>query len=232
MRSFRVIFRQTLRAEFADRERLLSPLLFAMVILVVVAFTFGEPAPESRPAAFIAQVFLSLVLATQTALARAFDPEQQDGAFDLLRTAPVAPGSIYLAKLLVVVMQGATILVPSIAVSALFCGISPPPDRLPAFAGLCFLCLLTVAGLGSLGVTLAAMTLKAHARTVLFPLLYFPLATPLLLAGTQGGIALIAPETIIAGASTVTGWVTIAVSANAIFLTLGILLFGELVKSD
>jgi len=229
VRAFRVIFRQTLKAEFADRERVLSPLLFAMVILVVIAFTFGEPAPESRPAAFIAQVFLSLILATQTALARAFDPEQQDRAFDLLRAAPISPGSIYVAKLLVVVMQGATILVPSIAVSALFCGVSLAPDRLAAFAGLC---LLTVAGLGSLGVTLAAMTLKAHARTVLFPLLYFPLATPLLLAGTQGGIALIAPETVVTAASTVSGWVTIALSANAIFLTLGILLFGELVKSD
>lgn len=229
MRAFRTILRQTLRAEFADRERLVSPLLFAMVILVVVAFTFGEPAPESRPAAFIAQVFLSLVLATQTALARAFDPEQQDRAFDLLRASPVSPTSIFLAKLAVVVMQGATILVPSVAVSALFCGVALPPDRLAAFAGLS---LLTVAGLGSLGVTLAAMTLKAHARTVLFPLLYFPLATPLLLAGTQGGIAIIAPETIYSAGATVNGWVTIAASTNLIFLSLGILLFGELVKSD
>jgi heme exporter protein B len=229
MKAFKTIFRQTLRAEFADRERLVSPLLFAMVILVVVAFTFGEPAPESRPAAFIAQVFLSLVLATQTALARAFDPEQQDRAFDLLRASPVSPTSIFLAKLAVVVMQGATILVPSVAVSALFCGVALPPDRLAAFAGLC---LLSVAGLGSLGVTLAAMTLKAHARTVLFPLLYFPLATPLLLAGTQGGIAIIAPETIASAGATVNGWVTIAASTNLIFLTLGILLFGELVKSD
>lgn len=229
MKAFQTIFRQTLHAEFADRERLVSPLLFAMVILVVVAFTFGEPAPESRPAAFIAQVFLSLVLATQTALARAFDPEQQDRAFDLLRASPVSPTSIFLAKLAVVVMQGATILVPSVAVSALFCGVALPADRLMAFAGLS---LLTVAGLGSLGVTLAAMTLKAHARTVLFPLLYFPLATPLLLAGTQGGIAIIAPETIYSAGATVNGWVTIAASTNLIFLSLGILLFGELVKSD
>jgi heme exporter protein B len=229
MKDFNTIFRQTLRAEFADRERLVSPLLFAMVILVVVAFTFGEPAPESRPAAFIAQVFLSLVLATQTALARAFDPEQQDRAFDLLRASPVSPTSIFLAKLAVVVMQGATILVPSVAVSALFCGVALPADRLMAFAGLS---LLTVAGLGSLGVTLAAMTLKAHARAVLFPLLYFPLATPLLLAGTQGGIAIIAPETIYSAGATVNGWVTIAASTNLIFLSLGILLFGELVKSD
>ncbi|NBQ53971.1 MAG: hypothetical protein EBU49_10375, partial [Proteobacteria bacterium] len=68
MTQFRILFRQTLKAEFADRERVVSPILFAMVILVVVAFTFGEPAPELRPAAFVAQVFLSLLLATQTAL--------------------------------------------------------------------------------------------------------------------------------------------------------------------
>jgi heme exporter protein B len=226
---FRILFHQTLKAEFADRERVISPILFAMVILVVVAFTFGEPAPELRPAAFVAQVFLSLLLATQTALARAFDPEHQDRAFDLLRAAPVSPGAIFLAKLAVVLMQGATILVPSIAISALFCGVSLPPDRLFAFTGLC---LLTVAGLGSLGVTLAAMTLKAHARTVLFPLLFFPLSTPLLLAGTQGGAAIVAPETMVAAATMISGWVTVSMSANVIFLTLGILLFGELVKSD
>ncbi len=226
---FRIIFRQTLRAEFADRERVISPLLFSMVILVVIAFTFGEPAPELRPSAFIAQVFLSLILATQTALSRAFEPEHQDRAFDLLRAAPLSPSALFLAKLAVVLMQGASILVPSIAVSALFCGVALPPERLLAFGGLS---LLTVAGLGSLGVTLAAMTLKAHARTVLFPLLYFPLATPLLLAATQGGIAIIAPESMVAADTMISGWITVSISANLIFLTLGILLFGELVKSD
>ncbi|MEY4632076.1 MAG: heme exporter protein CcmB [Pseudomonadota bacterium] len=229
MNNFLLIFRQTLRAEFADRERLLSPLLFALVILVMLAFTFGEPPAENRPAAFVAQVFLSLVLATQTALARAFDPEQQDRAFDLLRASPVDPAAIFMAKLLVVLLQGVSILVPATVVSALFCGLEVPGAALVKFSGLS---LLTITGLGSLGVTLAAMTLKAHARTVLFPLLYFPLATPLLLAGTQGGIAIISPESVPVAGAMAGSWVVVSLAANTIFLTLGILLFGELVKSD
>jgi heme exporter protein B len=229
IRQFLLIFRQTLRAEFADRERLISPLLFSLVILVMLAFTFGEPAPESRPAAFVAQVFLSLLFATQTALARAFDPENQDRAFDLLRTSPVDPAAIFIAKLLVVLLQSMSILVPAIAVSALFCSLDTPYTTLISFAGLS---VLTVTGLGSLGVTLAAMTLKATARTVLFPLLYFPLATPLLLSGTQGGLAMINPLAMPGAAATVDGWITVSIAANAIFFTLGILLFGELLKSD
>ena len=58
------------------------------------------------------------------------------------------------------------------------------------------------------------MTLKAQARTVLFPLLYFPLAM------------------IYSAGVTVRVWVTDAASTNMIFLGLVILLFGELVKRD
>lgn len=229
MRAFRIIFQQTVRAEFADRERLISPLLFAMVVLVVIAFTFGEPASENRSAMFIAQVFLSLMLATQAALSRTFEPEIQDKALDLLRTSPVPPTAIFLAKLAVVIMQGSSILIPAITLSALFCSIAPPAAELAQFAALC---LLTVAGLASLGLTLAAMTHRAHARTVLFPLLYFPLATPLLLAGSQGGLAIVAPGAVVEAASSVSGWITISAATNVIFLTLGVLLFGEMLKSD
>ena len=65
-----------------------------------------------------------------------------------------------------------------------------------------------------LGVTLAAMTLKAHARTVLVPSRYFPVAM------------------IYSSGASVRVWVTIAASTNMIFLGLVILLFGELVKRN
>lgn len=229
MSRLKILFRQTMRAEFADRERFISPLLFAMVVLVVIAFTFGEPAHDAKPATFIAQIFLSLILATQTALSRAFDPEIQDKAFDMLRASQTPATAIFLAKLAVVLLQSSVILIPAITLSALFCGIAPEIPQLIALTGLC---LLTVAGLASLGLTLAAMTQKAHARSVLFALLYFPLATPLLLAGAQGGLAVIAPSAVIEADSSVIGWLTISMSTNVIFLTLGILLFGEMLKSD
>jgi hypothetical protein len=58
------------------------------------------------------------------------------------------------------------------------------------------------------------MTLKAQARTALFPLPYFPLAM------------------IYSSGATVRVWVTDAASIDLILLGLVILLFGELVKRD
>jgi heme exporter protein B len=85
--------------------------------------------------------------------------------------------------------------------------------------------LLALAGLASLGVLLSAMTLKANSRQILYPLLYFPLTTPVLLAAIQSSILILQKG---AFPDTARPWVGLLLGFDAIYLTLGILLYPEL----
>ena len=73
------------------------------------------------------------------------------------------------------------------------------------------------------------MTLKANARQILYPLLYFPLTAPVLLGAVQssrlcldGGRA----------AADIKAWLGLLLGFDCIYVTLGILLFTELVDES
>ena len=88
---------------------------------------------------------------------------------------------------------------------------------------------MALAGLAALGVLLSAMTLKANARQILYPLLYFPLATPVLLAAVQSSQLYLSSGQITAD---VRAWLGLLLGFDVIYITLGALLFTELVDES
>lgn len=222
----RCLLAQGFKAELANKERLLTPLLFAATILILFNFVFTDATPALQAKFFVAETFLTLLFALQTSYARTFAPDEQDRVFELLQTYPLSHAAWFLAKYLQTLASSALILIPTLGMTGLFHSSSLGFSLLwsgPLWAA----ALLSLAGLAALGILLAAMTLKAAGREVLFPLLYFPLAVPVLLASSQAALSFISGVS----SGEVGQWLGLLLGFDIIYLTLGILLFGELLVS-
>ena len=225
-KQFKALVAQGFRAEWREKERLVSPLLFAAVIQLLFAFSIGSVDGELSRKIFLAQTFLTVFLALQVSFVRVFEPDMQDKVFDLIRTYPVSFDAWFLAKTFLVVFSGGLILIPTTILGAVFQ--SQGGDQLLT-CPLIRVAFLTLFGLAPLGVLLSALTMRANARQILFPLIYFPLTTPVLLAAVN------ACDVYLAGGiinDTVQGWLTILVAFDVIYFTLGYLLFREVVNAQ
>jgi heme exporter protein B len=172
-----VLARKDLRLELRARDTVPAMLLFVVSTLVV--FHFALPEDSSRLAGY-GLLWVALVFTALLGLARAFAAEREEGLLDGLILAPCDRSAIWLAK--------------GIATLA-FLGLAEAV-ALPAFA-LFFSSLswTTVAGvvladLGicAVGTLLAAMAAASRARELLLPLLFLPLAIPIVIGGVGASV--------------------------------------------
>jgi len=223
---YRALVSQGVRAELADLERLVSPVLFAITLLLLFAFAMGDVDDSLRIRVYLAETMLTALFALQVSFARLFEPDRQDRVFDLLRTYPVSHTALFLAKYSLILILGTATMIPTLVFGAF---LNQTANQHLFSWSVVGISLLALAGLGALGVLLSAMTLKANARQILYPLLYFPLTAPVLLAAVQssrlcldGGRA----------ASDIKAWLGLLLGFDCIYVTLGILLFTELVDES
>ena len=225
-RQYQTLVGQGIRAELADTERIVSPVLFAITLLLLFAFAMGEVDASLRVRVYLAETMLTALFALQVSFARLFEPDRQDHVFDLLRSYPVSHTALFLAKYSLVLILGFLTLAPTL----LFGAFLNQTAKQPLFSwGVVGISLLALAGLAALGILLSALTLKANARQILYPLLYFPLTAPVLLAAVQSSqlyleAAKLTPD--------VRSWLGLLVAFDCIYITLGLLLFTELVDES
>ena len=217
------LLKHGLATERADAERLISPLLFSVTLLVLFAFAVGDIDPSLRQRLYLAEVFLTGFFALQVAFQRLFDPDRQDRVFDVLRSYPVSPLAYFVSKYALVLLQGTGVLLPTLVVGA-FLNQSQGLSLWSWF--LVLVSLLALIGLGALGVLLSTLTLGARARQILYPLLYFPLTAPVLLAAVQSSTLFL--ENGQSLTPPVRAWLGLLLAFDTIYVTLGVLLFPEL----
>lgn len=222
-RQLLLITRQGLRAELADRERLVSPILFGITLLLLFSFAIGEVEPDLRRKIYVAETFLTTFFALQISFSRLFEPDRQDRVFDLMRSYPVSHTAWFLAKYLLILLLGILTLLPTMLFSAFL----HHNDKDPLFSwAIVGIAMLALAGLSAVGLLLSAMTLKANSRQILYPLLYFPLTTPVLLAATSASLSYLELKQWTGNVQT---WASLLLAFDTIYFTLGLLLYGELV---
>lgn len=218
---------QNIKVEWSNAERWISPLLFATTMLILFSFAIGKLEEEVVAKVFVAETFLTALFALQLSLARTLEPDTHDRVFELLRTYPIAPTAWFLSKYLLVLMTGTLIVVPTIFLSSFFHAESAVSLlHAPVFV----VALLVIASLGSLGLLLSTMTMRAGSRQILYPILYFPLTVPVLLCAVESCKSIIIDQRSIA--DLMGSWLGLLSIFGIIYLTLGLLLFGELVKPE
>lgn len=216
-----------LKNEWAQRERLFSPLLFALTFILLFWFALGELADELKLKLYAAQTFLAAMLALQISYLRMYEPDEDDDAFTMLRTLDVAPTAWFFSRYITVWGLSFLILIPTKFLAALFLGL--PLEMVFSWFSL-VTSLLALAGLAALGLLLATMTMRVEGRHILFPVIYFPLTVPVLLAAVnatlmhwQEGLSM---ETLLGS------WLGLLLAFDVIYISLSWVLFGELVKPE
>jgi heme exporter protein B len=223
LKKFILLFKNSLKNDFANPERVISPIIFSLLVVVLFSFGFEGLSDASTFKFFCAETYLILFFAVQLSFSRLFEVDMQDGAFHEVRRRITNSNSLFLAKYLNVIIHGFLILIPT----AIFAGMLHLGSFQYVFESV-VIALLAMLGIASLGVLLSTLLIKSPAKQILFPLIYFPLCVPVLLAAINGTHALVdlsAPTE-----KYLQSWVILLVCFDIVYITLSMLLFSELIK--
>jgi heme exporter protein B len=170
--------RKDLLLELRARDTLPAMLLFVVSTLVV--FHFVLPGDSSELAA-TGLLWVAIVFTALLGLSRAFAAEREQGVLDGLVLAPSDRSAIWLGKALsIVVFLGLAELVALPAFDVFFGDVDGP-----LVAGV----VLADVGIAAVGTLLAAMAAASRARELLLPLLFLPLAIPIVIGGVGASVA-------------------------------------------
>jgi heme exporter protein B len=174
-------------SEWRTGDRLLSMLLFS--VLVVIVFHFALPADASQllQTGAAGLLWVAYVFASVLGLNRAFALELENEALSGLALTPADRGWIFLGKagantLLLFVVQAVTALAFALAFDV---GLGAVALRFGVVLALGAL------GLSSVGTLFAAVAVRTRYREVMLPLLLLPVMVPLLLGAVRASAALL-----------------------------------------
>jgi heme exporter protein B len=169
--------RKDVLLELRSRDTVPAMLLFVVSVLVV--FRFVLPA-DSPGVAAVGLLWIAVLFTALLGLTRAFVPEREQRVLDALVLAPGDRSAIWLGKtlsVLVFLVVAQAVALPAFAL--FFAPVTGP--MLAAFA-------LADVGIATVGTLLAAMAAASRARELLLPLLFLPLAIPIVVGGVGASV--------------------------------------------
>jgi heme exporter protein B len=210
-----------LRIEARSRVGLSQVVPFGVVALGLFAFALGPDRAlmaRAAPGLFWVAVLFAAVLATQRSVA----VEAGDGVRDGLRLSGLDPAGLFLGKTAAV---GAQLLAVELVLAAgvvFFFG-----SRVHLVWLIAVSSVLGAVGLAATGTLYGALSAGLRVRETLLPFLLLPIVAPVLLAGTR-----LWQAAMVGGApSTGTDWLRLLVVFDAVYLALGVVVFGPILES-
>ena len=170
--------RKDLRLELRARDTLPAMLLFVVSTLVVFHFALPEGADEVAAQGLL---WVALLFTALLGLARAWAPERESGALEGLVLAPCDRSAIWLGKSAAVFVFLAAVELVALPAFALFFG----SVDAATIVGV----VLASVGICAVGTLLAAMAAASRTRELVLPLLFLPLAIPLVVGGVGASIS-------------------------------------------
>lgn len=186
MRTAWTVFRADMALEWAARERVLTMALFGLLSALVFHFTlFWDESVLDRVAT--GGLWVAFFFSATLGLGRTFVAEKEHGAFDAMLLMPAPVDAVYVGK---TAGNFLLIFLTQVFVWSAFSLLFHLPVRnlgwLTALLG------ISTLGIAALGTLLAAVSVHTKKREMLFPLLFFPLALPLIMVGAEGWAAALA----------------------------------------
>ena len=169
--------RKDLLLELRARDTLPAMLLFVVAALVV--FHFALPG-EAGELAGLGLLWVAILFTALLGLSRAWVAEREQGVLDALVLSPADRSAIWVGKALS--SLAFLVLAEAIALPAFWIFFTKLDA--PTVAGV----LLADIGLCSVGAFVAAMSTATRARELLLPVLFLPLAIPLVVGGVGASV--------------------------------------------
>jgi heme exporter protein B len=169
--------RKDLLLELRARDTLPAMLLFVVAALVV--FHFALPSGAGDLAA-LGLLWIAIVFTSLLGLSRAWTPEREQGLIDALVLAPPDRSAIWLGKAIAsfaFLALAEVVALPAFAI--FFTGLDASTIGGIALADV---------GICAVGAFLAAVSAATRARELLLPVLFLPLAIPIVIGGVGAGV--------------------------------------------
>jgi len=210
------IFVKDLRLEWRNRETLASLCVFGILVVFLFNFVF-EPGQEESLRLLPGLLWISFAFAGVLCFNRSFAVERENAGLEGMALAPVDPGLIYLGKML------ANLLFLSIAECVIVFAVSLWYNFsfIPSLRWFGPITFLGTLGYVAVGTTFGAIAANIHMREVMLPVLQFPVAVPVFIAGIEATTGALKGDP----PSTYASWIKLAASFAVIFIVLSYLLF-------
>jgi heme exporter protein B len=185
---FLEIARKDLLAEFRTKQMLNSMVIFALLVIVIFSFAFGNEATIFVPnlnkkiVDLLApgMLWISFTFAGMLGLSRSFAGEKEEGCLEGLKLCPVERSEIYNGKVLsnavlMFLMEMATLPIFVVLFSY----------EIKNILGLIVVIILGTFGFIFVGTLLSALTVNTRTREILLPVILFPILIPVILSAVS-----------------------------------------------
>lgn len=185
MSAVKVMLAKDLRIELRTLQSLPAMALFAVTTFVIFRFGLDRTSLEGSLAAGV--LLVTVLFAALLAINRLFVSEREEGGFDAIRLAPVDSSSLFVAKVLALLVYLGVLELIALPVFAGFF-----LDDASGLLPLAGIVLLLDVGLAATGTVVSTIGANSRARDLLTPLILLPLLVPLLIAAAGAAEPLLA----------------------------------------
>jgi heme exporter protein B len=221
LRDALLVAEKDLRIELRSRVALNQIVPFAVAVILLFGLALGPDRSVLRPASaglFWVAVLLSTILGTQ----RSFAIESAHGARDGLRLSGLDPAGIFLGKSGAVAVQLLALeILLAIGVAVLY------GAQLTGGLVLVAASITATIGLAAVGIIYGAVASGLRVKDTLLPLLFLPIAAPVLLGATKAW-----DEALAGTPSGGLGWLSLLAVFAVLYVTIGIVAFGPLLEDS
>jgi heme exporter protein B len=192
---FLEIAKKDLLAEFRTKQMLNSMVIFALLVIVIFSFAFGNEATiyipnlKKKIVDLLApgMLWIAFTFAGMLGLSRSFAGEKEEGCLDGLKLCPVDRSDIYNGKVL---SNAVLMFLMEIATLPIFIVLfSYDIQNLP---GLIVVIILGTFGFIFVGTLLSALTVNTRTREILLPVILFPVLIPVILSAVTATATMLA----------------------------------------
>ncbi len=216
-----VVASKDLRIEMRSRVLVNQVVPFAVLVLVLFAFALG-PDRASMVQAAAGLFWVALLFSSVLAVQRSSSLESAEGR-DGLRMSGLDPAGIFLGKTAALFAQLIVLeVLLAVGVVVLY------GSHVHSAGWMAAACVAGTAGLAAVGTLYGVLVSGLRVRETLLPFLLLPVVAPVLLAGTRAWQT--ALGTLSQGS--VAPWVELLVVFAAVYLALGVLIYGPLLEAS
>ncbi len=177
-----------LRAEFRTKQMLNSMMIFALLVVVIFSYAFGNEAMlevkvlNTKIVDLLApgMLWIAFTFAGMLGLSRSFASEKEEGCLEGLKLCPVDRSEIYNGK---VISNAVLMLLMEITTIPIFIVLfSYDIKNIP---GLIVVVLLGTFGFIVVGTLLSALSVNTRTREILLPVILFPVLLPVIISAVN-----------------------------------------------
>jgi heme exporter protein B len=182
---FLEIAKKDLKQEFRTKQMLNSMVIFALLVIVIFSFAFGNESSifikdiNKKVVDLLApgMLWIAFTFAGMLGLSRSFAGEKEEGCLEGLKLCPVDRAEIYNGK---VISNAVLMFLMEITTIPIFVVLFN--YDLKNIPGLALVIILGTFGFIFVGTLLSALTVNTRTREILLPVILFPVLIPVILS--------------------------------------------------